>query len=141
MQTRKDMTLLAVVLALAIGVAGCGNGDSGEPPPPDTGGPFSVDENTPIAEIQSAVPNMDLVELEANATKFTDAIMAKQDDFTDLTEQVKNTAVTEIEKLAQLKVDLDDITASIEALKERLAIYVDKIKEMGGDVSAYDIKI
>ena len=136
------MTLLAVVLTLAIGVAGCGNGDdSGEPPPSDTGGPFSVDENTPIAEIQSAVPNMDLVELEANATKFKDDIMAKQDDFTDLTEQVKNTAVTEIEKLAQLKGDLDEVTASIDALKKRLAVYVDKIKEMGGDVSAYDIKI
>ena len=139
MQTRKDMTLLAVVLALAIGVTGCGNGDdSGEPV---TTGPPNIDETTPIAEIQSRVVNMDIVELEANATKFKDAIMAKQDDFTSLTEQVKNTAVTEIEKLAQLIGDLDEVTASIDALKKRLAVYVDKIKEMGGDVSAFDIKI
>ena len=140
MQTRKGMALLGMVLALTIGVAGCGDGgDTGGPAVP--GAPKNVDENTPIAEIQSAVANMDLVELEANATKFKEAIMAKQGDFTALTEQVKNTAMTEIDQLAQLKGDLDDVTASISALKERLAIYVEKIKEMGGDVSAFDIKI
>ncbi|MCP4710988.1 MAG: hypothetical protein GY869_20380 [Planctomycetes bacterium] len=127
-------------MAMIIGIVGCGdNGDTGGPAVPEA--PKNDNENTPIAEIQAAVANMDLVELEANATKFKDAILAKQGDFTDLTEQVKSTAVTEIEKLAQLKGDLDDITASIDALKKRLTVYVEQINKMGGDGAAFDIKI
>ena len=135
MKKRMCLVILSVALCMTLNFAGCGNGNGGG------GGEITVDENTPLSEIKAKVEAMDLDQLRSQALAYKDAILGKEGEFAKITDQFKEIPLTEAlgEEAQKLKGDLDNLTKSIEALKERFQVYYDKLKEKGGDVSDLDI--
>jgi len=96
-----------------------------------------ADENKPISEVKAEAEQMDVGELKAMAMKYKKAILAKEPEIRKLADQLK-----EIPIAKRLGTEAKDITAEIEALNksvsalnERFAVYYNKLKEKGGDLS------
>ncbi len=100
-----------------------------------------ADENKPISEVQSEAEKMSVDDLKAMAMKYKDAIEAKKADIDKVTAKLKEIPVTEMlgENAKKLKADIDNLTKSLSALKERFQIYYDQLKAKGGDVSGLQI--
>jgi len=99
-------------------------------------GSQKVDENKPIAEIKAEAVKMNVGQLRSIAMKYKDALMAKQDDVTKLTDSLAKIPLTEkLGKEAQaLTGDIDNLMKSVSALRERFQIYYDQIKQKGGEL-------
>ena len=99
-------------------------------------GSQKVDENKPIAEIKAEAVKMDVEQLRSIAMKYKDALMAKQDEVTKLTDSLAKIPLTEkLGKEAQaLTGDIDNLMKSVSALRERFQIYYDQIKQKGGEL-------
>lgn len=149
--------ILMVALVLAICVAGCkkdtGSSDTPTPAPGgdktpevpvsglDSKPAIGVDIEKPIAEIKAMVEKMDVEQIKATAIKYKDAILAKKPELDELTDKIKEIPIAKMlsDETKALKVELDELTKSTGALKERFNIYMDKLKELKIDIS--DIKL
>jgi len=149
MQTRKVITLLTMVTALALGLAGCGSDDSGggtQTPPPDTSGSIAVNETIAISDLQAHIANMDTETLRTSALEWKSAIDGKVAEFTELTQQVAaKTAQALLDEDVKKEVEainakMGPLKDSIIALTERFNIIHEKIVAQGGDVSDLEIK-
>jgi len=102
-----------------------------------------ADEGKPISEVKAEAEQMDVDALRAQAVAFKDSILAKQKDLEKINEQLKQIPVTELlgEKAKTLKTEVETVTKSLSALKERFDVYVGKLKEKKGDLSGLDIKL
>ncbi len=100
-----------------------------------------ADENKPISEVQAEAQKMSVDDLKAMAMKYKDAIEAKKADIDKITAKLKEIPVTEMlgENAKKLKADIDNLTKSLSALKERFQIYYDQLKAKGSDVSGLQI--
>ncbi|NLW82963.1 MAG: hypothetical protein GXY41_00950 [Phycisphaerae bacterium] len=96
-----------------------------------------IDLDKTVAELKAEAEKMDVATLKEVAAKYKDAIMAKQDQFGDITEKL--TAIPMAQRLGdearQLTGEAQQITESLKALTDRLNVYVNAIKAKGGDVS------
>lgn len=120
----KKWMVLSMLAAVSVAVlSGCGGS-----------GP---DETRPIDQIKAEVEQLDLARLEKEAAKYMEAITAKQADLEKMAAKLKDIPMTELmgDDAKAIKDDLAGIKDSVSALKARLDVYVQKIKEMGGDVS------
>ena len=120
-------TLLSLMLALSIVfLFGCGK---------------KADENKPISEAKAEAEKMSVADLKAMAMKYKDAIDAKKADVEKITAKLKEIPVTQMlgEESKKLKADIDNLTKSLSALKERFQIYYDQLKAKGGEVSGLQI--
>ena len=99
-------------------------------------GSQKVDENKPIAEIKVEAVKMDVEQLRAIAKKYKDALTAKQDEITKLTDSLAKIPLTEkLGKEAKaLTGDIDNLMKSVSALSERFQVYYDQIKRKGGEL-------
>jgi len=107
-------------------VLGCGKG---------------ADENKPVSEIKAEAEKMSVSDLRAMATKYKDAISAKTGEIEKLNEKLKKIPVAEMlnKEAKEIKSQIDSISKSMSALKERFQIYYDKLKEKDGDLSGLQI--
>ncbi len=120
-------TLLPLMLALSMAfLFGCGK---------------KADENKPISEVQAEAQKMSVDDLKAMAMKYKDAIEAKKADIDKITAKLKEIPVTQMlgDESKKLKADIDNLTKSLSALKERFQVYYDQLKAKGGDVSGLQI--
>ena len=120
-------TLLPLMLALSMTfLFGCGK---------------KADENKPISEVQAEAQKMSVDDLKAMAMKYKDAIEAKKADIDKITAKLKEIPVTQMlgDESKKLKADIDNLTKSLSALKERFQVYYDQLKAKGGDVSSLQI--
>ena len=119
-------TLRKVALCLLVGCfllsAGCGK---------------KADETKPISEVKAEAEGMSVEKLRSKAITYKDAITAKKGDIEKVTEKIKDIPVAEMlgDEAKELKAEVDALTKSLSALKERFQVYYDKLKEKGGDLS------
>ncbi|MHB9071436.1 MAG: hypothetical protein ACYC54_13850 [Sedimentisphaerales bacterium] len=111
---------------IAVGLAGCAG---------------KVDESKPIADVQADAQKMDVAQLTAMATKYKDAITAKNADVDKVMAKIKEIPLADAmgKEAGALKQDVDALATSIKALKERFDVYYGKLVEKGADVSGLSI--
>lgn len=114
--------LVGVILA----VVGCGQ---------------SANETKPIGEVQSEAQSMDVSALRKMAMTYKDAIEAKMADVEKVQAKLKEISPMEMmgEEAKSLKSEIDAITTSVNALKERFQVYYNKLKELNGDLSGLEL--
>ena len=100
-----------------------------------------ADESKPISDVKAEAEKMSAADLKAMATKYKDAITAKAGEVEKLTAKLKGIAVTEMmgSEAKNIKAEMEAVTKSVSALKERFQVYYDKLKEKGGDLSCLKI--
>jgi len=118
MKSRKMITLLLCAGLLTF--AGCKS---------KSGGAAKVDETKPITEVKAEAEKMDAEQLRAAALNYQKAIEAKEPEVQKLADQIKAIPLTELmsEKATTLKADMEKLSKSIAALKERMQVYVDQL--------------
>lgn len=96
-----------------------------------------ADENRPISEVKAEAEQMDVGELKAMAMKYKDAIAAKEPEMRKLADQFKDIPIAK--KLGpeakEITAKIGALNKSVSALNERFAVYYNKLKEKGGDLS------
>jgi hypothetical protein len=115
-------TGLAVLMAVLLTVCGCGK---------------KADANKPIPEVKAEAEKMDVTQLRDTAMKYKDVIAAKLDEVKTEGLKLKDLPMAEIagEKAKAINATIDQIKKDIDALTERLNIYIEELKKKGGDIS------
>lgn len=95
----------------------------------------------PVADIKAKAANYNQSELLATANAYKDAILAKKDQLTGLTTQLKGLGMTDLlgEKGAAIKNQLTQYTSQLSGLKERYSVYLDMLKKFGVDLSSFGL--
>ena len=126
MNDLKKVLLCLLVFSSVLALGGCGK---------------KADESKPISEVKVEADKMNVGQLKSMAVTYKNAIVAKQGEVTKVAEQLKDLGVAKAlsEKAKGLKADIDSLNKSVSALNERFKIYVDKLKEKGGDLSGLEI--
>jgi hypothetical protein len=96
-----------------------------------------ADENKPISEVTTEAEKMDTGQLRDMAVTYKEAVVAKKGEVEKIAAKLKEIPVTELlgEKAKQLKANIDNLTKSVDALKERFDVYYAKLKEKSGNLS------
>ena len=112
--------------ACVIAMSGCGG---------------SADPDRPISEVKAEAASLDVDGLRAMAAKYKDAIVAKQGDMEKLAAKLKEIPLTEMlgEEAKDLKGEVESLTKSVKALKQRFEVYYDKLKTEGADLTGLDL--
>jgi uncharacterized protein YggE len=126
MKTKLNVVLCCLSIACSLAILGCGK---------------KADESKPLSEVKAEAEKMSVADLQAKAKMYKDAIAAKTGEVEKLAAKLKGIAVTEMmgDEAKKIKADVDSVTKSLSALKERFQVYYDKLKEKGIDVSALKI--
>jgi len=137
----KTVKCMALCWLLAVGltaIGGCGGKKADENKPADE---VTVDEDQPVSEVKTEAETMDTGQLRATAVAYKEAIVAKKAEVEKIAAELKAIPVTELlgEKAKQLKANVDSLTKSIDALKERFDVYYAKLKEKSGDLSGLEL--
>ena len=121
MKTRLFL-LLCLLAVFVLVVAGCGK---------------KPDENKSTSQFQAEANKMSFEQLRAAALEYKNALIAKKNELSKLEEKVKMLTSDKIisGEGQKLTTDIQSAGKSIADLTGQLKIYVDKIKEKGGDVS------
>ena len=100
-----------------------------------------ADENKPINEVKTEAGNMSIEELRSLALTYKDAIMAKKSEVEKVTGTLKDIPVAKMlgNEAKELKTEIDALSKSVSALKERFQVYYDKLKEKDGDLSGLEL--
>ena len=122
----KSFLLLCLLAAFVLVAAGCGK---------------KADENKSIRQVQAEASKMSIDQLRAAALECKNALMAKKGELSKLEEKVKMLTSDKIisGEGQKLTTDIQSAGKSIVDLTGQLEIYVDKIKEKGGDVSGLNL--
>ena len=122
----KSFLLLCLLAAFALVVIGCGK---------------KTDENKSVNQVQAEAGKMSVDQLRTAALECQNALMAKKGELSKLEEKVKMLTSDKIisGEGQKLTTDIQSAGKSIVDLTGRLKIYVDKIKEKGGDVSGLNL--
>jgi hypothetical protein len=125
--TMSKITLIAAALIFAMSISGCGK---------------KADENKPISEVKAEAAKMNVEQLRQMATTYKNALASKQAEVDKLVVKLKEIPATQMlgEQSKQLKGDIDNLTKSASALKERFGIYYDALKEKGGNLAGLEVK-
>ena len=126
MKTVRNVTFYCLLILCSLAVLGCGK---------------KADENKPLSEVKAEADKMDTEQLRSMAMKYKEAIMAKKAELEKLTTKLKDVPVTETlgEEVKQIKAEIDNISKSVSAIKERFEVYYQKLKEKGGDLSGLEV--
>jgi hypothetical protein len=118
----KSFMLLCLLAAFALVAAGCGK---------------KTDENKSISQVQAEAGKMSVEQLRTAALECKNALMAKKGELAKLEEKVKMLTSDKIisGEGQKLTANIQSAGKSIADLSEQLKIYVNKIKEKGGDIS------
>lgn len=113
---------LAVLLATLLVVWGCGK---------------KADPNKPIPEVQAEAEKMDVQQLRDIAMQYKDTIAAKAEQVKNEGLKLKDIPLAEMtgDKAKAITEAVDQLKKDVDALTERLKIYVDELKKKGGDTS------
>lgn len=95
----------------------------------------------PVADIKAKVSSLGQPELMAYANTYKDVLLEKKDQIAGLTSQLKALPMADVfgEKGKALKDQLSQYTSQLSGLKERYSVYLDKLKTLGVDLSAFGL--
>lgn len=118
--------IYAAFLAGILILSGCGKGD--------------VDTETSVADLEKEASTLSVDDLKAKAAEYQAAIEAKMAEIEPITAQLKEIPLMEQmgDEASALKADIAALTEDMNALKERLAVYLDALKEQGESVKEYN---
>jgi len=127
MRTVRCMPFWCLLAVWVLAIGGCGS--------------KKADENKPISEAKAEAEKMDVSQLRNMAMTYKEAIVAKEADVDKVAAKLKEIPIAKMvgDETKQLKTDIDNLTKSISALKERFEIYYQKLKEKGGDLSGLEL--
>ena len=96
-----------------------------------------ADESKPLSEVKAEAETMSVEKLRSMAVTYKDAITAKKGEIEKVADKLKDIPVAKMlgDEAKGLKTEVDALTKSVSALKERFQVYYDKLKEKGGDLS------
>ncbi len=135
MKTTRNITLLLLLILCSLTVLGCSEKEEAVPPADG-----SIDESKPISKVKAEAEKMDAEQLRATALKYKAAIDAKTVEIEKLaTELIKAMGTDKTDEKEKLNAQMTKLNKSVEALAEQFDIYVEKLKEKGGDVSGLDM--
>lgn len=99
------------------------------------------DLNKSVEQVKEKVATFDKTQLMAYANTYKDVILEKKDQLDALAEKLKGLSAMELigEKGKALKNQLTQYTDQLNALKERYAVYLEKLEAFGVDLSAYGL--
>ncbi|NOU36424.1 MAG: hypothetical protein HOO88_06605 [Kiritimatiellaceae bacterium] len=97
--------------------------------------------NQPIADIKAKAAALGQPELLAYANTYKTVLLEKKDQLAGLTSQLKALPMADMlgEKGIALKNQLSQYTAQLAGLKERYSVYLDMLKKLGVNLSAFGI--
>ena len=123
---KPNVALWCLLGVCSLVILGCGEG---------------ADESKPISEVKAEAEKMSTADLQGAAKKYMDVAVAKKGELDKLAAKLKEIPVAQMmgDEAKKIKADVDAVTKSVSALKERFQIYYDKLKEKGVDVSALKI--
>jgi hypothetical protein len=100
-----------------------------------------ANESKPISEAKTEAEKMDAGQLRNMAMTYKEAIVAKKVDLDKVVAKLKEIPIAKMvgDETKQLKTDIDNLTTSISALKERFEVYYQKLKEKSGDLSGLEL--
>ncbi|MHC4619036.1 MAG: hypothetical protein ACYTEQ_14930 [Planctomycetota bacterium] len=126
METVRKSTFYLLLALCTVGLPACGK---------------KADENKPVSEVKAEAEQMGVKELRAWAAAYRDAIVAKTAEAEKLASKLKDIPLAEMlgEEAEGLKADIESLNKSVSALQARFAVYYDKLKEKGGDLSGLEI--
>ena len=125
MKTVRNVTFcLLVVFSLAL--LGCGK---------------KADESKPLNEVKAEAEKMSVDKLRSMAVTYKDAIMAKKGEVEKVAGKLKDIPFAKMlgDEAKELKTEIEALNRSVSALKQRLQIYYNKLKEKGGDLSGLEL--
>ena len=123
-------TVRNVVFCLLIGsllvLGGCGK---------------KADETKPLSDVKAEANSMSVEKLRSMAVTYKDAITSKKGEIEKVADKLKDIPVAKMlgDEAKGLKTDIDSLTKSVSALKDRFQVYYDKLKEKGSDLSGLTI--
>jgi hypothetical protein len=123
---RKLAIVLLTGLLCAASISGCGK---------------KADESKPMSEVKAEAEKMDTAKLRSMAQQYKSSLTAKKAEVDKLMAKVKEIPVTEAlgEEAKKLKADIENVQKSVTAIQERFAVYYEKLKEKGGDLSGLEL--
>jgi hypothetical protein len=126
LETVRKSTFYLLLALCTVGLPACGK---------------KADENKPVSEVKAEAEQMGVKELRAWAAAYRDAIVAKTAEAEKLASKLKDIPLAEMlgEEAEGLKADIESLNKSVSALQARFAVYYDKLKEKGGDLSGLEI--
>ena len=126
MKKNLNVVLGCLLITCTLVVLGCGK---------------KADESKPISEVKAEAEKMSADDLQAAAESYMDAALAKKGEIEKLTAKLKEIPIAQMagDEAKKIKTEVDAVTKSLSALKERFQVYYDKLKEKGIDVSALKI--
>lgn len=95
----------------------------------------------PVENIKTKVASLGQPELMAYANTYKDVLLEKKEQFAGLTDQLKSLPMGDMlgAKGKAIKDQLSQYTSQLSGLKERYSIYLDKLKALGVDLSAFGL--
>jgi len=123
----RKMALYLMVAGVVFVFSGCGE--------------KKADENKPIGQVTAEAEKMSVGELRAMALKYKDAITGKKPEVDKMMAKLQGIPADKMlsEETTTFKAEVERLNKSIAALKERMDIYYNKLKEKGGDLSGLEI--
>lgn len=118
---KKVLMLPLAVMLSGVLVAGCSS-------------KASVDVNRPVAEIAAEAKTMAVAELKKVIAQYQPLIEAKKNDIAALQSKIKEIPVTQLlgEEAKKLKGEISSLTTSLNALVDRMNVYVKELQAKGG---------
>jgi len=102
-----------------------------------------VDENKPLDQVREEAAKMGVDDLRAMAEKYKAAIEDKAVALKEQSAKIKDAAGDLLKgdtgELAKVKEKVNELSAKVQALTERLNVYIEELKKKGADVSGLSI--
>ncbi len=140
MKAARKTTLLSLLVVCCLVVFGCSKKE-------DAGGDTSTntgtDQSGSISKAETEAANMDVDQLRAAALECKAAAEAKAAETEKVAQDLIKTLgannADNTDKRQELNAQMQQLKKSEDALCEQLKVYVDKLKEKGGDVSGLEL--
>lgn len=94
----------------------------------------SRDTSRPVSEIATEAKALDVIKLKQIITQYQGLIEAKKNDIVGLQSKIKEIPMAQLlgENAQKLKNEISDVSTSLNALVERLNVYMKELKVKGG---------
>ncbi|OQA56774.1 MAG: hypothetical protein BWY42_00805 [Candidatus Omnitrophica bacterium ADurb.Bin277] len=122
---KKNRICFVFVLALTIGFSGCAK---------------KVDPEKPLEQIRKEAGAMSVAQLESYAQLYASEIEEQRAEIQKIQEKIKKMPLDKMFSNNFLQNDIKKIGRKAEALFERYIIYMEALKEKGGDTSGARLK-
>ena len=137
MKTARKINLLSLLVVCCLVVFGC---RKKEEPGGGTSTNTGADQSQAISKAKTDAEKMDVEQLRAAALKCKAAAEAKTAEVEGLAQKLIGAmGADDADKRKKLNAQMEELRKSEEALYRQLEVYVNKLKDKGGDVSGLEL--